>query len=317
VTEGRRWPKLLLGWLAGIGTAASAYYLFTAAAVSGESGTVTLTFLLLVPAVACAIAAFLGDSGEASLAHHLLTPFAMLAVIIIASAILLGEGIICILMLAPLWIVGGVAGSLLAYAMKKRLRQRGKLFASSALLVPLLAAQVEASLPVPERWETVSREVLIDAPPEAVWPLLVSIPEIRPDEGRWNVTQDLLGIARPTEARLDGAVRRARWGEDIRFEERVVAAVPGQSLSWTFAFPDQSVRLHTDRHIAPDGAHLQIARGSYSLAAAPGERTRVRLDTSYRLRTPLNAYAAWWGERFLGDIQSNVLAIVKARAEGS
>lgn len=312
----RSWPKRVAGWCAGAVVAAAAFFLFSAAEGADGFGTVTLAFLLLVPALTCSIAGFVSDpGGEGSFAHYLFLPFEMLAIVLFFSLIFLGEGIICILMMAPLWVVGGVAGSLLMYALKKRLRERGRLFASSALLVPLLAAQVEASLPVPESWETVSREMVIDAPPETVWPLLVSIPEIRPGEGEWNVTQDLLGVARPREARLEGGVRRARWGEDIRFEERIVAAVPGRALSWTFAFPDQSVRLHTDRHIAPDGEHLQIARGSYTLTAAPGGRTRVRLDTSYRLRTPLNFYAAWWGERLLGDIQSNVLAIVKQRAE--
>jgi hypothetical protein len=312
----RNWLNRLAGCCVGAGVAAAAYFLFTASDGTGASGTVTLTFLLLVPALACSIAGFVSDpGGEGSLAHYVAIPFALFAIILAVSLIFLGEGIICVLLLAPLWIVGGLAGSLLMYGLKKRLRERGTLFAGTALLMPLLGAQIEASLPVPVSWETVSRDVLIDAAPETVWPLLVSIPEIRSDEGEWNVTQDLLGVARPREARLSGGVRRARWGEDIRFEERIVAANPGRSLSWTFAFPDQSLRLHTDRHIAPDGEHLQIARGSYTLTAAPGGRTRLKLDTSYRLRTPLNFYAAWWGERLLGDIQSNVLAIVKERAE--
>ena len=41
----------------------------------------------------------------------------------------------------------------------------------------------------------------------------------------------------------------------------------------------------------------------------------MTLDTRYRIRTPVNAYSAWWGEVFLGDIHDNLLAVIKARAE--
>jgi hypothetical protein len=39
------------------------------------------------------------------------------------------------------------------------------------------------------------------------------------------------------------------------------------------------------------------------------------LDTGYRMRTPVNGYAALWGELFLGDLEGNLLALVKQRAE--
>ena len=39
------------------------------------------------------------------------------------------------------------------------------------------------------------------------------------------------------------------------------------------------------------------------------------IDTHYWMRTPVNIYAALWGEFFLGDIENNLLALVKQRAE--
>ena len=47
-----------------------------------------------------------------------------------------------------------------------------------------------------------------------------------------------------------------------------------------------------------------------------GGRTKIRLWTRYQLATPFNAYAGWWGERILGDIQDNVLTIVAGRVAG-
>ncbi|MFN3387743.1 MAG: SRPBCC family protein [Allosphingosinicella sp.] len=286
----------------------------------GGSGAVTLTFLLAVPAGLSAFVALLGDlRGTKGLGHYLTVPFALTLLAILAGAVFLREGVICILMLAPFWLVGGLIGSLAVGALRKQLRGRGRMHASAALLLPLLAAQVEASLPVPEGRYEVRREVVIAAPPERVWPLLASIPAVRAEEGRWNVAQDLLGIPRPTGAKLvrrgGDLVREAQWGPQIRFEEAISAVRPGAALEWRFHFPDGSVREHTDRHIAPDGAHLGIETGAYRLAPLPGGRTRLTLETRYRLRSPVNGYAAWWGGLLLGGIQDNVLAIVRDRAE--
>lgn len=161
--------------------------------------------------------------------------------------------------------------------------------------------------------------MVVDAPPEKIWPLLVAIPGIGHDEGIRTVTHDWLDVPRPSDARLfrgDGElVRVARWGDDIRFEEQITEFVPDRAIGWRFAFPDNSVQRYTDRHISPDGPMLRIETGRYDLAELPDGRTRLILTTSYSMRTRLGWYLGWWGERLLGDVSENVLAIVAARAE--
>lgn len=314
-----RWVRTGLAWLVVMLIAFGAYLLLMTEGVT-VSGTISITFLLVVPAVSCAVISFITDpDGDRGLGHYLALPFQSLGVVIIAGALIMREGVVCIVLLSPLWLAGGLVGSMAVYYLKKRLRERGQIFASALLLIPILSVQIEERVPVTVRWETVSNDVLIDAPPERVWPLLLSIRDIGPDEGRWNFTQDVLGIPRPSEARLhvrvSSAIRSARWGADIRFEEHILRVEPGRSLAWAFAFPDGSVRRHTDRHVAPDGPQLRIAYGAYELTPTADGGTRLRLETRYALRTRLNGYAAWWGGRFLGDIQDNILAIVKERAE--
>lgn len=296
------------------------YYLIDIGPGGAGSGAMTISFLLIVPAILSALVCLATDpKGKRDGGHYFIVPFFLFGAALIAGVLLFGEGVICVLLLMPLWIVGGLAGSGLTYVIRKRVRERGRLFSSALLLLPFLAMQVEAASPPAVEWLDVRREVVVDAPPERVWPLLVAIPDISAGEGRWNATQDLFGVPRPSEAALirrDGElVRLARWGGGVRFEERITSAQPGRSLEWQFAFPDASVQEHTDRHISPDGAHLRIATGAYELTPMPGGRTRLQLATRYAVRTPLNFYAAWWGEWLLGDIQNNVLGIVKDRAE--
>ena len=164
-----------------------------------------------------------------------------------------------------------------------------------------------------------ARETVVAASPEELWPLLISIPAIKPGEGRRSFTHDVLGVPRPSEAVLlqrdGGLVRKAQWGADIRFEERISEWRQDRALGWTFAFPDDSIQQHTDRHISPDGPILRIETGRYELVRLSPGMTRVRLITRYKMRTSFPAYLSWWGDLLLGDVQSNVLAILKARAE--
>ena len=60
---------------------------------------------------------------------------------------------------------------------------------------------------------------------------------------------------------------------------------------------------------------LKILTGSYRLQPLADGRTRLTLTTTYAMRSRLDWYFGWWGERMLGDVQDNVLAIVRQRSE--
>jgi hypothetical protein len=280
---------------------------------------VTLTFLVAVPAALASFISFVADPER----HHNLIWHLRLALLPLLAAIiggvLLQEGVICILMLLPLWSVSVFAATIITYFLRRRRRPTDRLQASAILLLPALAAQAEIAVPLPMCRYEVRETIVIHAPPERIWPLLVSIPRIGPSEGRWNATHNLLGVPRPTQALLEArgpeVVRLAHWGPDIRFEEHILEVSDKRSLRWTFVFPDTSVRDHTDRHIAPDGMHLAVREGSYHLTPLPGGRTEVALETSFDLRSPVNWYAAGWGEWLLRDVQGNVLQIIKDRVE--
>ncbi|MEL1251617.1 hypothetical protein [Aurantiacibacter gilvus] len=61
---------------------------------------------------------------------------------------------------------------------------------------------------------------------------------------------------------------------------------------------------------------MRIETGGYELERLPDGRHLLRLHTTYAAQTHFNGYAALWGELFLGDIQANVLEVIRQRAEG-
>ncbi|HEU0044974.1 SRPBCC family protein [Sphingomonas sp.] len=289
------------------------------AAIRPSSGTVGFAFLLVLPAAVCAFVAYVADPWKTrSHTAYLLMPVWILAAVVVLSLFVLGEGTICVLLLSPLWLISGIAGAEITYRLRRRVRD-GRTYCLSLLALPLIAIQVEPYIPLPQATASVSRSILVRATPEQLWPMLRGIPDVRPGEGRWNLTQDMIGVPRPIGARLErdglGADRHAVWQHGIRFRERITQWEPGRRIGWRFLFDDIAGWGYTDRHLMPDSPYFTVTSGGYRAdPVAPG-LTRLTLHTQYRLRTPVNGYAKLWGELFLGDLENNLLALIKDRAE--
>jgi hypothetical protein len=314
----RAWARAGVALVAVLAMALGAYALLNA--VRPGPGLVSFSFLLVLPAALSAVLAWAADPWrERGLGFYLLVPVVLVGIVILLSAAVLREGVICILILSPLWLLAGWAGVLTAWWLRRRMHGNG-VQCAALLALPLLVMQAEPYVPLPVGEVTVTRTAVVAAPVERIWPLLRGIEEVRPGEGRWNLSQDVIGIPRPRGARLVGegvgAERRADWGAGIRFRERIVEWRPGRRIGWDFRFDDLSGWAFTDRHLMPDSPYFRVVSGGYTMEPLGPGRTRVRLETRYRLRTPVNGYAALWGELFLGDLEDNLLALVRQRAEG-
>jgi len=287
-----------------------------------ETGVISFSFLLILPAAVSAFVAYVADPwAERRLRDYLMVPLWLLAAVIVASLFILREGVICVVILSPLWLGSGMLGSWITYRLRRRIKpDRGETFYCALwLAAPLVAMQVEPYIPVPVDNASVTRSIVIDAPPDRIWRLLRGIPDVRPDEGAWNVTQDVLGVPRPLGARLVGdgigAERLANWGEKVKFRERIIDWQIGRRIGWRFIFDDIEGWKFTDRHLMPDSPYFRITTGGYTMERLNDGRTRVTLTTRYRIQTPVNLYSEAWGQFFLGDVENNLLALVKERAE--
>ncbi len=289
-----------------------------------DSGFVSFTFAVAQPAAICAFVCYVADPlARRRRRFYALVPVGLLGGIVALAAFVMREGAICIVMLAPIWLISGEAGALLTYRLRRRDEEApAEVFLSPAILaLPVVLMPIEAALPVPEAHYTVSREIVVAAPAERIWPLMQGIPDLQPGEGRWNLTQDVLGVPRPLAARLVGegvgSVRLARWQKRIAFGEIVPRWESGRAIHWRFDFTGSEGWEFTDRHLRPDRAYLRVLSGGYTLVPLGDGRQRLRLETRYAARTPFNLYASLWGEVFLGDLEANLLAAIRQRAEGT
>jgi hypothetical protein len=312
--------RVLTGFSLALTIALCSYLLFTFAKAGG-AWFASLWFLALLPALLCALICYIGDPDQSrSAGFYAWVPIVLVGLVDAGSVVFLREGVICLIMLTPVWIACGWAGAFTLRSQRKIARNK-KTLQSSFLIIPLVAGIVEGEIPRPHEQVLLTRSILVHAAPAEIWPYAVSNPSIGAGEGRWTITHNIVGLPRPRATVMDGAgigaVRTAYWGDHINFEERITEWAPGQKLGWKFSFSNSSLQDYTDKHVSPDGEFLKIDSGDYTIRPISSDTTEVTLNTRYIAMTHVNLYAKLWGELLLGDTEDNILTIIKNRSEAA
>ena len=319
-SNGRLTKRALSGFGLALAIAFSAYMLFNLSSAASV-GFASVWFLALLPALLCALICHIGDPDRTQASSfYWLVPVILVAIVDVGSAFFLREGIVCLIMLSPIWLAAGWSGAFLLRS-QRAAASRGKSLQSSFLIVPLIAGIVEAQIPMPHEQVLLTRSIIVHATPAEIWRFAVSNPSIDPREGRWTITHNIIGLPRPRATLMKGtgpgAVRTAYWGANINFEELITEWSPGRKLGWRFAFTNRSMQDYTDKHISPDGQFLKIDTGDYTIRPISSDMTQLTLNTRYIAMTHVNTYARFWGEFLMGDIEDNILTILKNRAEAA
>jgi hypothetical protein len=164
---------------------------------------------------------------------------------------------------------------------------------------------------------SVTTSLLIDAPPEQVWPNVASFSPI-PPERDWILHT---GIAYPTRARIEGkgvgAIRHCIFttGEfiepvEIWHENRLLRFSVSQQ-------PEPMEELSPYPHLKTthlDG-YLQSHEGELRLTAMPGGRTLLEGTTWYTDRIWPSSYWRLWSDLIIHHIHLRVLNHIKNLSE--
>lgn len=202
------------------------------------------------------------------------------------------EGAICLALALPLGMTMGAFGALAGHAIAQRDgRSPWRSLFALALLPPALPfAAPPAAAPLHE----VRSAIEIDAPPEVVWPRVVSFPDL-PEP---SLLVRLTGVAYPRQARIEGtgvgAVRYCEFSTGA-FVEPISTWDTARRLSFEVVQSPPPLREWspyaglTPPHL--DG-FFTARRGEFRLVRLPGNRTRLEGSTWYELRIAPEAY---WG----------------------
>jgi uncharacterized membrane protein YhaH (DUF805 family) len=234
--------------------------------------------------------------------------------------ILAVEGIVCLLMAAPIGILLALVGGLVGHAILGRSRTSLHPVAMSLILlsVPFSMGMERQSDETPPLL-AVTSTMVIDAPPERVWPNVISFSTI-PEKRDWVLHT---GIAYPTRARIDGtgpgAVRHCIFttGE---FVEPIEVWEPNRLLRFSVARqPEPIEELSPYPHLKTphlDG-YFQTHQGELKLMPLPGGKTLLSGTTWYTDRIWPGAYWKLWSDLIIHHIHLRVMGHIKALSESS
>jgi len=229
------------------------------------------------------------------------------------------EGMICVMMAAPLWLPVSIVAGLLGFGVGRALinsfPRRALLWFTLGLTPLMLGA--EAGLDTEPPLIEVSTAVDIDAPPDVVWQQVIAFSTL-PEPDRWLFRA---GVAYPIRAAIEGqgvgAIRHCVFSTGL-FVEPITAWQPGKLLAF-----DVIENPPTMRELSPWGhlhtphthGYFESKRGQFALIDLGGGRTRLVGTTWYTHDIRPAAYWQLWSDHIVHRIHERVLANIKRRAE--
>ena len=242
---------------------------------------------------------------------------ALASTVLAASAMMLFalEGLVCLLMAAPIAAVIALFGSLVGRAIAIQTATPLSQTAAMVLILPGLAGAEAKVLETPLH-EVVSF-VEIDAPPEHVWPNVIGFSELDPPSELMFHT----GIAYPMRARIEGsgvgAVRHCEFSTGP-FVEPITTWDPPRRLSFDVSKQPPAMEEwspFTNVHPPHLDGSIRSKHGEFRLIPLAGGRTRLEGSTWYELSMAPAAYWQAWSDTMIHAIHTRVLTHVKGLSE--
>jgi uncharacterized protein YndB with AHSA1/START domain len=283
-------------------------------------GIMSISFLFLVPAALGFIVIWF-EREERRWARMLFGPWVSAVIMTLCTVALQLEGWICVIMALPVILFMASLGGVVAGFARPKVQTDGgrRLCVAAVALLPFVAGPLESLRARSNELRTVACSIDIAATPAQVWRQIRSVPRITEGEHTFS-WHHRVGFPRPTEAVLEGtgvgSVRYARFEGDLLFVEKVTEWDENRRLSFSIKADTANIPPTTlDEHVIIGGPYFDVLHGTYWIEPLGPDRVRLHLASDQRLATGFNAYAAWWTEWVMADLQDYILRIVKARAE--
>lgn len=227
------------------------------------------------------------------------------------------EGIICLLMAAPIGFVFTYFGFLIGHALSKSKMSNSTPTAIILLMisVPSLMA-FEDNIKTSNDLRSVTTSIEINASPETVWKNVVSFPQLKdPTEFIFKT-----GIAYPINATINGqgvgAVRHCNFSTGS-FVEPITTWDEPKLLKFSVDQQPEPMKEISPYDIHPTHLHgyWVSKQGQFKLTALPNGHTLLEGTTWYVNKIKPNFYWTTWSDYIVHKIHKRVLEHIKTQAE--
>ena len=277
------------------------------------------SFIFLTPVVVGMVTVYLAErQSRRSWNYYFFAPFFATCLFVLGTLLLLIEGLICAVIVIPMFaILGGIGGVLMGAICRFTNWPKPTLYGFAVL--PLLLAW-GGSIGADARIGRIERSVLINASAAQVWRQLNDIDDIERVEMDGSLAARI-GVPMPvsgmTEQRENERVRVSRWGKQVYFEEVMEHWQPEREMRWRYRFyADSFPRAALDDHVVIGGHYFDLIDTSYRLTEV-GEQTQLTTQVRYRITTQFNFYADWVAQLLLSNLSEHGLALYKQRTEAA
>jgi hypothetical protein len=241
------------------------------------------------------------------------------ALFVLGTLIIMLEGLICAILIVPLFAFMGALGGLTMGAVC-RLTNWPKQTLSCLAVLPLALALAEQRLPLEDKISIVEQRIFVEAPAQQVWAALLNTEHITPQNYRpaWlhriGVPMPLSGVTRSS---VNGAVRRVTMGKQVYFDEVITDRQDERSLQWIYRFyPDSFPPFALDEHVVVGGHYFDFKDTHYTLRPS-GAGTELQVRMRYRVSTRFNWYAEPLAQWLIGDLARSNLGHYRWRSEAA
>lgn len=279
----------------------------------------SFTFIIIVPFVIGYIVVYFSKfDGKSSMKFQIITPWLSIYILLAFTYLLYLEGLICIIMAAPVFMVLSSLGGLLGGEFANDKKRLNIIFINIIIILPFFSIAVENKIEKPIELMQVDTQIEIKSDPGTVWENIVTVYEISDEENR-NSLFMLMGFPKPIKAELDykgiGGTRLAIFDKGLFFTETVTEWDYQKSFSFKIKADPNSVPPEAlDEHVLVGGEYFDILDGKYEIESVDGNVT-LHLQSKFKLSTNFNFYSGFWSKLIMKDIQNNILNIVKQRSE--
>lgn len=282
----------------------------------------TIGFLFFVPLGLGFLTIYVGEaSGRWPWGMRIFFPWAPAMLSLGAALCLAWEGIICVFLWVPLFLIMATLGSLLGVAARSmESNNHGRLSLACCLMIPFVLTPIETHIRAPLSIRTVETQIDIRADPAVIWDQIKRVAPIRREEQRKSLAQ-WIGFPRPIEATLSkegiGGVRHASFEGNVVFIETVHTWQPEERLGFSIQTDPSSIPPNTlDEHVTVGGAFFDVLNGEYRIERTGPKHAVLHLASQHRLSTHFNFYAGLWTDFIMRDVQQNILEVIRRRCEG-
>jgi hypothetical protein len=281
------------------------------------SGMMSFAFIFVMPFAAGFITGYVSRQ-KSNVLYYIFAPWVTLSLLLFFAFIFELEGLICIFIISPVFMIVASLGGLTAYFVIRSAKKYNTLVLCSVILLPFLTIPIENSLEREEKIVDVNTSIMIHADEKEVWDNIVRVYDI--EEGENDNTLFLwMGFPRPIRAVLDkediGGVRIAEFDRGLYFTETVTHWDPMKSFTFTIEADPKSIPLTAlDEHVTVGSTYFDVLEGKYELEPTP-DGVLLHLSSKFKMSTSYNFYSRIWCEAIMADIQDNILHVVKKRCE--